>query len=650
MREQHNHGEHECHCHDSHCHEQHGGCSCGHDHEHEGGENIKGKILRYALGAIPVIVGFMSFIPFYIPIICAVAGYLIFGAEVILGMIRGFKKKEIFTEFTLMTVATFGAFAIGEYADAAALMYLYSLGEAISDGAYLRSKKSISSLIQITPEHTVVCRDGEYFEVSPDTVRVGEKIIVSAGQRVALDGVVCEGGADADTSSVTGESKLLSLYAGVACPSGALVCNGSVVLSVTAEYGDSTATRLKRAIDEARERKSAAENKISRFAAVFTPVAFCVAIGVFAVGALLTGDIARWLHAAITVLVVSCPCSLVLSVPLTYFAGMGCAAREGIVFRGGEVMDRCKDIGSVAFDKTGTITSSELSFDGAVIFSNIEKEQFLSIARTVLVHSPHMAAVSFCRESRGEIRGDITEIENIGGRGIVCRHNGKRAMFGNARLMRENGIVAPEWEGTCIFGAYDGVLVGRLDFSSHLKEGIRQTVSSLHSLGVDSVSVISGDSAAAVESACKEAGIEEYYSLAAPDEKLRIFESICEKTQAGKYSAYCGDGLNDSAVIARADVGIAMGGCGSALTAENADIVLMNDNPQGIVSAIEISRKTARVANASIALSLGIKIGVACIGAALAALGLGLPIELAMVADVGAAVITVLNSLRAARR
>ena len=649
--------EHECeheheHCHD---HDDDCGCGCGHDHDHDHGEQTdKSKtVLRYVLGAIPVIIGFIGAIPFHIPLIASVIGYVFFGAEVFVGMIRGFAKKKIFTEFTLMCVATIGAFAIGEFADAAAVMYLYSLGETISAGAYTRSKRNISELIEITPEHATVIRGGETLTVEPDDVGIDEIILVRVGERIPLDGVVISGGGNADTSSVTGESKPLELFAGVRCPSGAMLTNGSVQIRVEKEYENSVVMRLRRAVKEASKRKSSAEKKISRFAAVFTPIAFAVALCLFAIGALVTGNVAAWLKAAIMVLVVSCPCSLVLSVPLTYFAGVGSAASSGIIFKGGEVMDRTARLGCVVFDKTGTLTESGMSFDGVKLYGDTDEKQFLALAKAVLTHSPHAAAISFCRDCTVEANIEAESVENIGGRGICCTVNGKRALFGNAKLMEENGIEAQTCDTTCIYGAYDGKLLGRLEFSSRLKDGVRETVKELGKLGVHRIAVVSGDTESSVRAACEDAGIKEYYAACAPDEKLSTLNKMIEDERAennGEFTAFCGDGLNDSAVIAASDVGIAMGGCGSALTVDSADIVLMDDDPKKICTAIRISRRTARVANANIVLSLGIKIGVLLISVILAYLKVDVPIELAIVADVGAAVIAVLNSLRAAKK
>ena len=649
------HTEHSCKCGHSHCDEHHhehhhDECCCGHDHEHSHIDNKKEAVLKYGLGAIPVIVGFMVFIPFYISLISAILAYVAFGIQAYVGMIRGFAKKRIFTEFTLMCVATLGAFAIGEYADAAALMYLYSLGETISSSAYSKSKKNISQLIEISPERVNVFRGGELFSITPYGVLVGETIVVRQGERIPLDGIVIRGGGYADTSSVTGESTPKSLYEGVDCISGSMLIDGSVEIKVTSIYENSVVSRLKKAVEEATKKKSSAEKKISRFAAIFTPIAFAVAVSVFSVGVLITGNISDWARAAIMVLVVSCPCSLVLSVPLTYFAGVGFAAASGIVFRGGEVMDRTARLTAVAFDKTGTITQNHMSFNGAHIYSDVTEEQFLSLAKAVLVHSPHTAAVSFCRDCTVSPIGAVTDVQNIGGRGIVCKVDGIQIIFGNAKLMEEDGITSENCEGTCIYGARDGILLGRLDFSSKLKNGVKDTVEKLRELGVERIAVVSGDVEGVVKDTCESVGISEYYSSRTPDEKLdTLIQIMNEQENSHGYTAFCGDGLNDSAVIAAADVGIAMGGCGSALTVESADVVLMDDELSKIVTAINISERTERIANENIALSLGIKIGVLLMGVVLACFNVGIPMGLAIVADVGAAVLTVLNSLRAGK-
>ncbi len=639
-------------CHGDHEETHECGCGCGHDH---GESRTSGNmILRYALGAIPVILGFLPFLPSLVRIVASVLGYLLFGAAVWKGMIRGFGKRRIFTEFTLMCAATVGAFAIGEYADAAAVMYLYSLGESISDGAYARSKKNISELIQLAPEYATVLRNGKPERVPPEAVEEGEMILITAGERFPLDGVVAEGGGSADASSVTGESKPLELYSGVFCPSGAILNDGSVTLRVSARYENSIVSKLKRAVEEASKHKSASEKKISRFAGFFTPCAFGAAALITILGGLWSGDFLAWLRVGLMILVVSCPCSLVLSVPLTYFAGIGAGATRGIVFRGGEIMDSMCRLRAVGFDKTGTLTESGLHYDGCELYGDMNSDMFLSVAYAVLCHSPHAAAIAFCKSYSGKLAYTVTDVESIGGRGIMCRVDGKQAAFGNAALMREMGIDWRDCPHTAIFGAIDGALQGKLSFSTSLKERSADAIALLRKKGIHRIAVLSGDSAEAVATACRQAGIEEYYSALTPSEKADTFEKICgeERRLHGRATvAYCGDGLNDSAVIAKADVGIAMGGCGSALTVSSADVVLMDDDPMKICEAVDLARRTSRIAGQNIAISLGIKIAVLIVGILLSATGgEGLSMELAIIADVGAAVLAVLNALRAAKR
>ena len=673
---EHNEHEHEkCHCHEHehescHCHEHDHeeecccghrhederacACGCGHDHGSDKGNKLK-SILLYTLGAIPVIVGFVPFtsIP-WLPMIAAIIGYALFGLSVYIDMFDGFLKKKIFTEFTLMCVATFGAFCIGEYADAAAVMYLYSLGERISSSAYSRSKRSIAELIEITPEFARVKRGGDIITVDPSDVAVGELVLVLAGERVPLDSVVVEGGGNADTSSITGESKPLELYSGVPCPSGAILSDGSVTLKVVKSYENSVVSELGEAVKTAQNRKSSAEKKISRFARVFTPAAFALATAIILVGGLLSGEWVQWVRAGLTVLVISCPCSLVLSVPLAYFAGLGAAAKRGVVFRGGEIMDALARMEAIAFDKTGTLTESGLTFDGVECFEDVAEKELLSLSKAVLLHSPHAAAVSFCNAMEDmPVSCEIADVEIIGGRGVVCNADGKCALFGNAALMREHGIDVADYPTTCIFASLDGKLLGRLDFSSHVKSGVKDAVADLRHAGISRICVFSGDGEASVASACAEADIEEFYFSLTPKEKLDKFEALyLEQKNDSKRSTvgFCGDGLNDSAVIARADVGIAMGLCGSALTVTSADVVIMDDDPSSVVEALKIARKTERVANVSIALSLGIKIAVMLVGVGFALLRLGeMPLSIAVVADVGAAIVSVLNAARAGR-
>lgn len=660
-RHEHTHHEHSCHEHGHHgacCNHAHAGehgedgCCCGHDH-HASEKPRKILLLQYGLGAVPILLGFLPFLPIPIRIAFSVAGYLLFGVSVWKEMFLSMRNKRIFTEFTLMCVASLGAFAIGEYADAAAVMYLYSLGELLSGKAYAGSKRNISEWLEILPEYATVLRNGEAQRVDPQTVSVGEIILVTAGERIPLDGSVTDGSGNADTSSVTGESKPLELYPGVFCPSGAVLHDGSVCLQVNERYENSVVAKLAEAVREASEHKSASEKKIARFAKVFTPCAFGAAVLICLVGALVSGNFVEWFRMGLIVLVVSCPCSLVLSVPLTYFAGIGRAASRGIVFRGGETMDAMCRLCAVAFDKTGTITESGLTFDGAEVYGSVTRDEFLSLAYDVLVHSPHAAAVSFCGGYEGTIQREIDDVEILGGRGIVCRSDGRTVAFGNAALMREHGIALEDSKTTAVFGAVDGILWGKLNFSSRIKPGSRQAVEELKQSGIARVCMLSGDGAESVATACGGVGIEEFYASLTPSQKAERFERIAQeekKVRRGATVAFCGDGLNDSAVIAGADVGIAMGGCGSALTVRSADVVLMDDDPQKIGEALRIAKKTSRIAGQNILISLGIKAAVTVCAMVLSiCFQTEIPMELAIVADVGAAILAVLNAMRAGR-
>ena len=677
------HNEHEaCECDCGHeCHEdtKECGCSCGHEHHedakecgcgcgHEGHENADGcgcgcshgqkkssrlRTVKYILGATLLITAFLPFVPNIIGLVLSAAVYAAFGVEVFRGMIGGFAKKKIFTEFTLMCAASIGAFLLGEYAEAAAIVYLYSLGELLSDTLYIRSKRNISELTELMPDYVMKLENGSLIRVTPSQISIGDRFIVNAGERVAIDGAVEEGSADADTSSVTGEAMPLSLEKDVLCPSGSVILNGSVVMRAVADQDSSVISRLARAVEEASKRKARTEKRISRLARVMTPLSFGLAAIIAAVGSALTGNAALWIRSGLSLLVVSCPCALLLSVPLTYFAGIGRAAGSGIVFRGGETADALSRTGAAVFDKTGTLTEATLSPSGIETYNGVDTEEFIALAANVLKHSPHAAARSFCAINSANDNIKIENVGIIGGRGIVCHADGVRTAFGNAALMRDMGIDVADSRITSVFGASEGVLLGRIDFSSEVKTGAAETLRRLRKMGVRRIAVISGDGEDAVMEVCNKLGIKEYYHSVAPHRKAELLERIMSEERAKnkkKTVLYCGDGLNDSAVISVADVGAAMGKQGAALTVQSADVVLADDNIERLADALQISRRISRIAVQNIALSLGIKAAVLALGIALSCLGLEAPLGLAVVADVGASLLAVLNATRAAER
>lgn len=655
--EKHEHRE-KCACHDCHDHKEggrdehgsHDSCGCGCHHDHDGRVDV-GTWLAYCVGACLLIVAFLgelSIITQWIGIPVALLVYAFFGREAWEGAIKNVARGKIFTEYMLMCVATVGAAALLEFADAAAVMYLYSLGELIQGLASRKSKANIAELIDITEEYINKVENGSIKRVSASSARIGDVFNVAVGERLSLDGVVVSGNGFADTSAITGESVPVELTPGVACLSGSVLVAGAVSVRATASYDNSTASKLKKAMERAAKRKSPTEKKIARFAEVFTPLAFAFALVLFALYWTLWGDFVKAFKTALMVLVVSCPCSLVLSVPLAYFAGMGRAASRGIVFRGGQVIDNAASLGTLIFDKTGTLTSAGLAFEGVWISdsSPCTKAQVLDISRCALEKSPHAAAQSFCAVYRAKQRFAVGEVENIGGRGLVCAVDGVRSVFGNLALMREEGIEAGDLGKTAIYVAIGGKLCGALLFKSCLKPEALAEIARVRRNHVDRIAIMSGDAQKAVAETAEVLGVTEYYAELKPDEKLLMLENIYreeKKRNKRRTVGFCGDGLNDSAAIARADVGIAMGS-GSAISVETADVVIVDDSIARVNDMIAIAESTASVVNQNIFLSLGIKALVVLVGF----IGLR-SLELAIIADVGAAVVTVLNALRAGK-
>ncbi len=654
------HGSEQAHKHDSgeacHCHgckrererEEHG-CGCGCEHEH-GGEGLSSsKILTYIIGGVLLILAFLGELGHLTPfaaIPCAAAVYVYFGKDVWVGAYKSVMKKKFFTEFTLMCTASLGAILLGEFADAAAVIYLYSLGEAVSGEAYSRSRRNIAELIEITRENVTVVKDGSAKTISAERAEIGDIISVRVGDKISLDGVVVEGNGFADTSAVTGESVPRELSVGDRCLSGSSLISGALFVKVTEKYENSTANRLKLAVERAAKQKAPTEKRITRFAEVFTPAAFCVAMLVFVIGAFVKESVGDAVRSALVVLVASCPCALVLSVPLAYFSGIGRAAGRGIVFRGGRVIDNAAALGTVLFDKTGTLTSSTPRFVGVVMpdGSPVTKNELLDMSKAALLKSPHASARSFCERYKETVTYKAECAKNIGGRGLVCKIGGKTAVFGNRKLMTELGVKAESVDKSAIYVAVDGKLCGVLVFDSDVKENALTEVSGLRGNGVRRVVIMSGDNEKAVKAVADEIGVGEYYSELKPDEKLERLNNIYKeekKSHPNETVAFCGDGLNDSAAIARADVGIAMGS-GSALTVESADVVIVDDNLTRLNEMLVIAKGTVRIVTQNIVLSLGVKLAVVLVGM------FWYPsLELAVVADVGAAVLTVLNAMRA---
>lgn len=652
------HGHHDCNCHedhhghgDHHCHLEdhgHGDCACGHDH---GESHLKEHLPSYIIGGVLLliaIIGDLGAMKGWLSAIFAMLVYVYFGKEVFLGAYKNIKSRKYFTEYTLMLVASVGAIVLLEFAEAAAVIYLYSLGEEISGEAYGRSRKNISDLIEITEENVTVVKDGASKTVFASEAEVGDIISVRVGDKIALDGVVVSGNGLADTSAITGESTPRDLFRGVECLSGFLLVSGSVFVRVTEKYENSTASKLKDAVKRASAEKAITEKRITKFASVFTPIAFLVSIAVLILGLFVKDSFADAFKSSLVVLVASCPCSLVLSVPLTYFSGIGRAAKRGIVFRGGQVIDNVSRLGAVVFDKTGTLTEATPDFLGVIEASGtpVDKNTLLNISKSALLNSPHASAKAFCDAYNAPARYNVENVNNIGGMGLACTVEGKKALFGNKRLLEKAGISVKETKMSAIYVAIDGVYCGALVFGNKIKNGALAQISELRRNGVKRVAIMSGDNMASVKKLADEVAISEYYYGLRPDEKLAQFDNIYkeEKNRNSRNAvAFCGDGLNDSAVIARADVGIAMGS-GSALTVENADVVIVDDGLERLSDMLFVAKSTSRVVVENITLSLGIKIAVIILGMTVTS-----SLGIAVIADVGTAVFTVLNALRAGK-
>lgn len=632
------HGHGEAHCHS---------CGCGHSHEH-GEKTTSVQIISYTVGAAILLLAFLGefgHLNKYAAIACAIVVYAFFAKDVWVGAFNDLSQKKIFTEFTLMCIATVGAIVLGEFADAAAVIYLYSLGERISGEAYTRSKRNISELIEITEENVTVVSGGTAKTLPAAEVNVGDVISVRVGDKIALDGVVVEGNGFADTAAITGESVPRELVVGSKCLSGFTLLSGAIYIKVEEKYEASTASKLKAAVERASRQKAVREKRITRFASVFTPIAFCVAVVVLFASWLINGNFVSALRSSLVVLVASCPCSLVLSVPLAYFSGIGRAAKMGIVFRGGQTIDNVAELGTLVFDKTGTLTSASPVFAGVIVAENspLSKTQLLDMSKSALLKSPHASARSFCEKYAERVSYAVDGVKNIGGRGLVCLINGKKSAFGNQKLMGELGVKVPSIDKSGIYVAVEGVYCGVLVFEAELKKNALSHVSELRANGAHRVVIMSGDNEKTVKSVADKISVSEYYSELKPDEKLARLEYIYKEEKRlnpRRSVGFCGDGLNDSAAIARADVGIAMGS-GSALTVESADVVIIDDDLGRLGDMVSIAKKTVSAVNQNIAISLGAKIAVVLMGI------FWYPsLELAVVADVGTAVVTVLNAMR----
>lgn len=570
--------------------------------------------------------------------------YAVVGWDVLWGAVRNILRGQVFDENFLMALATVGAFCIGEYPEGVLVMLLYQVGELFQDLAVGRSRKSIASLMDIRPDWANIEKDGKLIQVSPEEVKVGEIITVKAGERIPLDGVVLEGTSMLDTAALTGESLPRSVAPGDEVISGCVNESGLLRIQVSSEYGESTVARILELVENSSTRKARYENFITRFARWYTPVVVIAAVLLALIPPLFVGNWSEWLNRALIFLVVSCPCALVISVPLSFFGGIGGASRKGILVKGGNFLEALAHVETVVFDKTGTLTRGVFHVT-AVHPRNTTSEQLLEMAALTENYSDHPIARSLREACERELDAErISNVEELSGRGIRAIIDGKTVCVGNQKLMAESGSECHKCHrvGTLVHVSIEGEYAGHIVISDEVKEDAAQTIASLKELGVKKTVMLTGDAKEVGEDTARRLGLEEVYTELLPAGKVEQVEALLEKKSEKGRLVFVGDGINDAPVLSRSDVGIAMGAMGSAAAIEAADIVLMDDKPSKIPLAIQIARKTLRIVRQNIVFALGVK-GIVLV---LGALGFA-NMWLAVFADVGVSVIAILNAMRA---
>ena len=611
----------------------------------------KKNLIRIIVSAVLMIV--LIFIPIenkWLKLALYMIPYFIVGYDILIKAFKGVKNLQPFDECFLMAIATIGAIAVGiwgdgDFVEAVAVMFFYQIGEWFQSYAVGKSRKNISALMDIRPDYANVENDnGELEQVDPDEVEVGTVIVVQAGEKIAIDGVIVEGESSLNTSALTGESMPRNVMVGDEVISGCINLNGLLKIRTTKEFGESTVSKILDLVENASSKKSKSENFISKFARIYTPTVVLSALALAVVPSIFTGDWATWIYRALTFLVISCPCALVISIPLSFFAGIGGASKEGILVKGSNYLEILSKTKTVVFDKTGTLTKGV--FEVTAIHPEIVDENtLLHLAAHVERYSNHPIANSLKLAYKNENDGcHVMRAEDVAGQGVKALVNGNIICVGNEKMMKAVGAEMQkcphEHSGTVIHVSRNGKYIGHIVISDVVKPTSKQALQELKKSGIKKTVMLTGDSKKVADKVASELSIDEVHSELLPEDKVNEVEKILsEKTGI---TAFVGDGINDAPVLSRADIGIAMGAMGSDAAIEAADIVLMDDNPMKIAKAIKISRKCLRIVNENIWFSIGVKIACLILGA----LGIA-NMWVAIFADVGVMVIAVLNAIRA---
>ena len=568
-----------------------------------------------------------------------VAIYIAIGYDIVYKAVLHTIRGNLFDENFLMTVATIGAFVIGEYIEAVAVMLLYQIGELFQKYAVAKGRKNIASLMDIRPEVATVLRDGQEIEVHPSEIEVGELFVVHAGDKIPLDGIVVEGSCNVDTRAITGESLPKHVNAGDKIVSGCIVLDGTLTVQANCDYDNSTVAKILDLVENATAHKAPAEKFITKFSKYYTPIVVVLAVIVGVVPPLFIGNWAVWLKRAMMFLFVSCPCALVISVPMGFFGGIAASSKMGVLVKGSNYLETLAQANIFAFDKTGTLTKG--NFVVTDVFPVEKRQEILELACICEQYSNHPIAVAINNVSKAEQRAVVTEIAGLG---LVAEGTFGTILCGNKQLLENNGIQVPhvETSSTTVFVAKNGNYMGYICIADEIKEESKSALLALTNDGYSTV-MLTGDGNAVAQKVASELGIENYHSALLPQDKVAIVEKLKEKGIV----AFVGDGINDAPVLATADVGIAMGVMGSDVAVESADIVLMKDNPKAIVTARKIAKKTMNIVKQNIVFSIAIKVAVLILSAIGLLDKIAFGLIIAILADVGVCVVAILNSLRA---
>ncbi|MDF3000348.1 MAG: heavy metal translocating P-type ATPase [Bacillota bacterium] len=638
------------HGHDDHGHADHAHAhdhDHGHDdHDHEHGQGGKKELIKMIVGAaifaVALIFQFQTVVEFALFFI----SYLIVGGEVLLKAVKNIFRGQVFDENFLMTVATIGAFAIREFPEGVAVMLFYQIGEYVQGIAVNRSRKSITELMDIRPDYANLKVGNDTKRVDPEEVAVGDLILVKPGERVPLDGKVVEGRSMVDTSALTGESVPREVETDSEVLSGFINKNGVLTIEVSKEFGDSTVTKILDLVQNASNRKAPTENFITKFARYYTPAVVIIAASLAVIPPLVMegATFSEWLYRALVFLVISCPCALVISIPLGFFGGIGGASKRGVLVKGSNYLEALNHVDIVVFDKTGTLTKGVFKVTEIEAKNNFQKDELLEFAAYAESYSNHPIAVSIIKEYGRDIDQDqISGYNEIAGHGIKVNVKGREILAGNRKLMETEGISADliDAAGTVVYIAADKKFAGHILISDEIKEDAKDAIAGLKQLGIKKTVMLTGDSRSIAEKVSRQLGLDEFYAELLPNQKVDEIEKLDkEKSKKGKL-LFVGDGINDAPVLARADVGIAMGALGSDAAIEAADVVIMTDEPSKIVSGIKMAKRTRTIVWQNIIFAMAVKLIVLGLGAG----GIATIWE-AVFADVGVALIAVLNAAR----